>query len=332
MALTSEQKRTLNAFWLAAGVRSATHRKALVRKAEVNGLFRDPERLVERMIEIEDLMWRAVGIPEIDIGVMMGRYPNMLYFEPEFQVERLRLFRSLLPNVNLRRVLERNPQVLGMDMTCTLPAKMRELSVLLPHTDIIHLIERHPKILSSNVGNAVSRNLSDLKALMSEVGVVEHGVELMIAHSPRLLTSNIRGTIRQRLEHVEAMSPGTFRKYADKPASISRMLCASEKALDRIEFLKKMHPDVSRSEIATVNMPVAKFVERYPDFDEWQRKFSQKRIMAAAEQKTPRRPKKIKKNKMTTTTTAAKAATASRAATRATAGQTPGAAEAVTEK
>jgi hypothetical protein len=52
-----------------------------------------------------------------------------------------------------------------MDMTCTLPAKMRELSVLLPHTDVIHLIATHPKILSVNVGVAVSRNLARLWVL-----------------------------------------------------------------------------------------------------------------------------------------------------------------------
>jgi hypothetical protein len=45
-------------------------------------------------------------------------------------------------------------------MTCTLPAKMRELSVLLPRTDVIHLIETHPKILSTNIGSAVSAHLA----------------------------------------------------------------------------------------------------------------------------------------------------------------------------
>ena len=104
----------------------------------------------------------------------------------------------------------------------------------------------------------------------------------MVAHSPRLLTSDVTGTVRKRLEHVESMSPGTFRKYADKPASMSRMLCASEKALDRIGFLKTVHPEVSMSEIATVNLPTAKFVYRFPEFEEWQRKFEAKRTAAAA--------------------------------------------------
>lgn len=143
-------------------MKSASHRRGLVRRAEKQGLFRDPERLVERMVELEDGLWHAVGISEIDMGVTVGRFPKVLYFEPEFQIERLRLLRSLLPNVNLRRVIERNPQVLGMDMTCTLPAKMRELSVLLPNTDIIHLIETHPKILSSNISGSVNRNLASV--------------------------------------------------------------------------------------------------------------------------------------------------------------------------
>ena len=40
---------------------SASHRRGLIRRAERQGLFRDPERLLERMVELEDLLWRAVG-------------------------------------------------------------------------------------------------------------------------------------------------------------------------------------------------------------------------------------------------------------------------------
>ena len=274
--LTAEQKRRLNRFWAANGVKSAPHRKNLVGRAEHQGLFRDPPRLLERMVSLEDSLWRALGIAEIDMGVIVGRYPKVLFFDADFLVERLRLLRDLLPSVNLKRIIERNPMVLSMDMTCTLPAKMRELSVLLPHTDVIHLIETHPKILSSNVSNAVSKNLANLKSLMAEVGIVEAGVEVMVAYNPRLLNSDVTGTLRRRMEHVESMSPGTFARYKDKPASVSRMLCASEKALDRIAYLKEVHPSVTSSEIRTVNLPAAKFKERYPDFDRWQEGYREK--------------------------------------------------------
>jgi hypothetical protein len=101
--------------------------------------------------------------------------------------------------------------------------------------------------------------------------------------------SDVCGTVRHRMEQIEHMSPGTFKRYADKPASISRMLCSSERALDRIAFLKTAHPEITASEIATVNMPSAKFMDRYPDFDSWQRaheaerREAERRVAAEAE-------------------------------------------------
>jgi hypothetical protein len=43
------------------------------------------------------------------------------------------------------------------------------------------------------------------------------GVEVMVAYMPRLLTSDIDGTVRARLEHIERIRPGTCQAYADKP-------------------------------------------------------------------------------------------------------------------
>ena len=243
VALTDEQMAKLDKFWSANGVKSATQRKNLVKTAFTRGLYRDPERLIERIVELEDSLWRAVNIQDIDMGVLVGRFPRVLYFEPDFLVEKLRLMRDLLPGVNLRRVIERNPQILSMDATCTLPAKMRELSVLLPHTDVIRLIELHPKVLSINVGGKVAENLANLKALMKTAGVVETAVELMVAYSPRLLTSDVTGTIRRRLEQIEKVSPGTFRRYSDKPATLARLLCASERTIDRIAYLRRMRSE-----------------------------------------------------------------------------------------
>ena len=178
------------------------------------------------MDELEDSLWRAVGVADLDTGVVVGRFPKVLYFEPEFLVERVRLLRDLLPAVNLRRVIERNPQVLTMDMTCTLPAKMRELSVLLPRTDVIHLIETHPKILSTNVGRGVSANVAALKRLMRDVGVVEEAVEIMVAHNPRLLSSDVEGDGRPRGSgRSSAPRRGRWRGTRKNPRA-SRGCCA----------------------------------------------------------------------------------------------------------
>jgi hypothetical protein len=260
---------TLDAFWRHEGVASASHRASLVRAASTRGLFRDPARLSARMDELEDSLWRAVGVADLDTGVVVGRFPKVLYFEPEFLVERVRLLRDLLPAVNLRRVIERNPQVLTMDMTCTLPAKMRELSVLLPRTDVIHLIETHPKILSTNVGRRVSANVAALKRLMRDVGVVEEAVEIMFAHNPRLLSSDVEGTVTSRLRALERAEAGTVARYAEKPASLARMLCASAKAVNRLRFLREVKPEVRTSAIVAVNAPRAKFDAAHPEFEKW---------------------------------------------------------------
>ena len=50
------QKATLDAFWREHGVSSKTHRATLTKVGETKGLFRDPDRLVERMGELEDVM------------------------------------------------------------------------------------------------------------------------------------------------------------------------------------------------------------------------------------------------------------------------------------
>jgi hypothetical protein len=267
--LTEAQRVTLDAFWRHEGVASASHRASLVRAASTRGLFRDPARLSARMDELEDSLWRAVGVADLDTGVVVGRFPKVLYFEPEFLVERVRLLRDLLPAVNLRRVIERNPQVLTMDMTCTLPAKMRELSVLLPRTDVIHLIETHPKILSTNVGRGVSANVAALKRLMRDVGVVEEAVEIMVAHNPRLLSSDVEGTVTSRLRALERAEAGTVARYAEKPASLARMLCASAKAVNRLRFLREVKPEVRTSAIVAVNAPRAKFDAAHPEFETW---------------------------------------------------------------
>eukprot|EP00982_Pelagococcus_subviridis_P016857 31498-Pelagococcus_subviridis.AAC.14 len=86
---------------------------------------------------------------------------------------------------------------------------------------------------------------------MSEVGVEDIGVEMMVTRAPRLLTSDVDGTVRERMRAIERASPGTFRRYADKPASAARMLCASEKVIDRIAFLHETVEEGERgSEIA----------------------------------------------------------------------------------
>lgn len=278
--LTDAQKATLDAFWREHGVSSKTHRATLTRVGETKGLFRDPDRLVERMVELEDVMWRAVGVADVAVGAVVGRYPKSLYFDPDFLVERLRLLRDLLPGADLKKLIERNPQILAMDMTHTLPAKMRELSVLLPNSDVVRLIETHPKLLSVNVQSRVRANLADLKGMLRVAGVVDTAVEVMVVHNPRLLTSDIRRTVAKRATRLESLRPGAIAFYAEKPASLSRILCASERALDRLAYVDEHDKENEASVIVTVNTPGSKFEKKYPGFDAWQKALARSRAEA----------------------------------------------------
>lgn len=277
VALTPNQKQTLDRFWCQHGVVSKAHRLLLIKTAAKKGLFRSPDRLVAKMMNLEDTTWRAVGITNLDVGKVVGRYPKSLYFDDDFLVERLRLLRDLLPGADLKKLLERNPQVLAMDMTHTLPAKMRELSKLLPNTDVVRLIETHPKILSVNVGAKVRDNLIDLKGLLKVANVVDTAVEVMVVHNPRLLTSDIKGTVSKRAVYLEKLRPGSIASLSAKPASLSRILCASEKALDRIAYVSLFDSAHEKSAIVTVNTPRAKFNRTYPGFEPWQASIAAKR-------------------------------------------------------
>jgi hypothetical protein len=232
---------------------------------------------MERMAELESVAWRAVGVVDLNLGLVVGRYPKSLYFDSAFLVERLRLLRDLLPGGDLKKLIERNPQVLAMDMTHTFPAKMRELSVLLPDSDVVRLIETHPKILSVNVGATVRRNLEELKGLLKVFGVVDTAGEVMIAHNPRLLTSDISGTVRARATYIEKLRPGSLAMYSEKPASLSRLLCSSERALDRIAYVEAHDPESTVSIVVTVNTSGVKFEEKYPGFDAWQKEVAETR-------------------------------------------------------
>ena len=74
---------TLDAFWRHEGVAAAGTRVSRSRGFD-RGLFRDPARLSARMDELEDSLWRAVGVADLDTGVVVGRFPKVLYFEPSF--------------------------------------------------------------------------------------------------------------------------------------------------------------------------------------------------------------------------------------------------------
>ena len=268
VTLTKEQKKILEAFWIGVGVKKKVQREKLIGQATKAGLYRDPVRLLERLAALEDALWLGASISGADLGLIVGRCPRVIYCDLDFTTEKVELLRELLPTVDLKRLVERNPQILSLDMTHTVPAKIRGLSRLLPHTDIFALIDANPKILSMNISTSVSGNLRAMHAALAAEGVDESTLEAMIMYSPRILATN-PSKFAARLRQLSRTSPGSIQQYALKPASLARLVSSSETSLSRIAFLAERHPDAKLSPIIAVNTSSTKFLERFPDFESW---------------------------------------------------------------
>jgi len=266
--LTRDQVKILDSFWIGVGVKTKTHRERLIAQASKAGLYRDPVRLLERLAALEDALWVGGSISGADLGVIVGRCPRVIYCDLDWTSSKIELLRELLPTVDLKRLIEKNPQILSMDMTRTLPAKVRELSKLLPYADVFALIDGNPKLLSMNISSSVAQNVSEIRAALAAEGVSELVLESMVMYAPRLLCTN-PATFASRLRQLARTSPGAVQQYALKPASLARLLTSSERSLSRIQFLAEKHPDASMSAVVAVNTSEEKFKERFPDWDEF---------------------------------------------------------------
>ena len=271
--LTRDQVKILDAFWIGVGVKTKAHRERLIAQASKAGLYRDPVRLLERLAALEDALWVGGSISGADLGVIVGRFPRVIYCDLDWTSEKIELLRELLPTVDLKRLIEKNPQILSMDMTRTLPAKIRELSKLLPYTDVFALIDSNPKLLSMNISSSVAQNVSQIRATLAAEGVSELALESMVMYAPRLLCTN-PSIFSARIRQLARTSPGAVQQYALKPASLARLLTSSERALSRIQFLAKSHPDANMSAIVAVNTSEAKFRKRFPDWESFVAKHS----------------------------------------------------------
>ena len=268
VTLTREQVKILDAFWIGVGVKKRVHRERLIEMGTKAGLYRDPVRLLERLAQLEDALWTGASISGCDLGAIVGRFPRVIFCDLDWTADKVEFLRELLPTVDLKRLIERNPQILSMDLTHTVPAKLRELSKLLPYTDVFALIDSHPKLLSMNISSSVSSNLRAMRATLAAEGVSESTVEAMVMYSPRILTTNPT-TFSDRCAQLARSSPGAIQQYALKPASLARMLTSSERVLSRVAFLNENHPDAGVSAVVACNMSAAKFEKRFPDFIHW---------------------------------------------------------------
>jgi len=283
VTLSQSEVLMLDTFWHNQGVERAAHRARLVEMAQKHLLFRQPPRLASQMAILRHTLFSAVGLADVNLGMMVGRYPRVLMGDTANTIgQKLVNLRKLMPYLDLRRLVERNPHVLHMDINSVI-AKIQALRQLLPEADLLNIIDTHPPLLGCDIENTVAYHFEDLRALLEISSSLPQGsTQKVVEAMPRLLTSDIGGTTVVRWRRLLEIIPEVEVLYADKPASIGRLLCASEAGIERLAFMRECHPDHLALEpggkrrwghlspIRVVTDSRAVFCKKYPDFLVWE--------------------------------------------------------------
>lgn len=297
VALASWQQDALHAFWQAQGVRSATQRDKLVALGSAMLLFRSPHDLSGassrllgccgirrgcepnfltlsscvsvRLAALRQALWHAAGIHDADVGRMVGRYPRVVCGDVSTSVTtKLHALSAGLPGTDLKRLLESNPQLLSLDPESTVVRRAQLLARLLPQCDILRMCELHPALLTVSVERTVAPALAVLTNVLETYGVAPGAStpHRVAQAAPRLLTT-APATLRARAAQLERHAPGTIAAMQDTPAGLGRLLCASERALHRIGYVRAVAPDADLSPVRIVTMPAATFAARFPGWE-----------------------------------------------------------------
>ena len=218
-------------------------------------------------------LWHAAGIHDADVGRMVGRYPRVVCGDVAASVtSKLQALSAGLPGTDLQRLVEANPQLLSLDPDVTVVRRAQLLARLLPHNDILRMCELHPALLTVSVERTAAPALAVLTNVLEMHGAQPgtNTSHLVAQAAPRLLTT-APATLRARAAQLERSAPGTIASMHDRPSGLGRLLCASERALHRIAFVRATAPDAGAalSPGRIVSMPTARFTQHFPGFDAW---------------------------------------------------------------
>ena len=215
------------------------------------------------------MLWLAAGIYDANVGAMVGRFPRVLCGDIAVSVSlKVTALAAGLPGVDLKRLLEASPQLLSLDPHTTVIARAHTLAALLPRRDVLRMCELHPPLLTVCAQRTVAPALGALRAALAAHGAAKNCADAVVERAPRLLTT-APATAAARMALLERVAPGTVHALRNKPASLARLLCASERALMRIRFLREEHPKEALGPSRAVGLTAADFAERFPAFDAW---------------------------------------------------------------
>jgi hypothetical protein len=229
--------------------------------------------LVVRLTALRQALWHAAGIHDADVGRMVGRYPRVVCGDVAASVtSKLQALSAGLPGTDLQRLIEANPQLLSLDPEVTVVRRAQLLARLLPSCDILRMCELHPALLTVSVERTAAPALAVLTNVLEVHGALPgtNTPHKVAQAAPRLLTT-APATLRARAALLERWAPGTIAAMQDKPSGLGRLLCASERALHRIAFVRATAPEqgAGLSPGRIVSMPAARFSQHFPGFDVW---------------------------------------------------------------
>jgi hypothetical protein len=214
-------------------------------------------------------MWLAAGIYDADVGSMVGRYPRVVCGDIAVSTPaKLTALVAGLPGIDLKRLLQASPQLLTLEPKATVIARAHALAALLPKRDVLRMCELHPPLLTVCVQRTVAPALARLRGALAVHGVEEACADAVAEAAPRLLTS-APATVAARLALLERCAPGTAAALCTKPHALARLLCSSERALLRIQYLREAAPAAALGPTRAVGLSAAHFAQRFPGFDAW---------------------------------------------------------------
>jgi len=173
-----------------------------------------------------------------------------------------------MPGIDLKRLVEAAPQLLSLDPQVSVIPRAYALLDLLPRRDVLRMCELHPQLLAVDTQRVVLPAFDALRTQLASYGLQGAIAAQVAEKAPRLLTTT-PATIAARLALLERFAPGTVLSLRKRPSSLARLMCASERALMRIQFLHEVDPGVELNPVTAVCLSGTEFSRRYPQFEDW---------------------------------------------------------------
>jgi len=301
MPMSGEEREVVEAWWRGRGVTSTHGMRALVYYSQTHTELRTEEALEATWADCE------ARLPGVDLRRLFNRQPSLLWetrlFEESFAVLREVMGQNAgdagCLDSDLVHIVNRAPALLATKED-TLRSKLGNLATLLEGQNL-HKVVRYAPTLLGLSEERLQRNFALLKRLFPRCDIA-----VMVGRAPPLLYYDIEGYITMRFQQLEALFPEAevdklvegkpMLLYQNVPVNIGNkaaclqewltrdewsalqtsrlgalgsMLTMSPVRLQRIEFLRTVHPGIPGRISSFLSLSDAAFQVRFPEYPAW---------------------------------------------------------------